>query len=121
MAFISEIKAGDFNTRINLRSITNNQDAFGGFIPSYTTHTTVWANLDIKTLRNIEEKFEGDQLVSYGKFVFTIRYSSQTKTIKSNWKIQVVDTSENYDITGFAIDPRKEFIQIFAKQDLPTA
>tara|TARA_B100001093_G_scaffold492418_1_gene533521 strand:+ start:457 stop:831 length:375 start_codon:yes stop_codon:yes gene_type:complete len=120
MAFLSELKAGDFNTRIKLKSISSNQDVFGGFTPVFTDHATVWANLNIKTLRNIEEKFEGDELQSYGRFVFTIRYSSETKTIKSNWIIEDVETTDIYEITGFAIDPRKEYIQLFVKQDLPT-
>ena len=30
MAFIAKIKAGDFNQRIKLKSISSNQDGFGG-------------------------------------------------------------------------------------------
>jgi len=120
MAFISKIKAGDFNQRIKLKSLTTAQDDFGGVTRTYSVLTTVWANKNVKTLRDIEEKFEGDELQSYGRFVYTIRYSSETKNIKSNWIVEEVETSDIYEILGFVIDPRKEFIEIFVKQDLPT-
>jgi head-tail adaptor len=120
MAFISKIKAGDFNQRIKLKSLTTAQDDFGGITSTYSVLTTVWANKNVKTLRDIEEKFEGDELQSYGRFVYTIRYSSETKNIKSNWIVEEVETSDIYEILGFVIDPRKEFIEIFVKQDLPT-
>lgn len=121
MAFISKIKAGDFNQRIKLKSISNSKDAFGGSIPSYSVQATVWANKNVKSLRDVEEKFEGDQLQSYGRFVYTIRYSTETKSIKANWIIEEVESSDIYEILGFVIDPRKEFIEVFVKQDLPTA
>jgi len=120
MAFISKIKAGDFNQRIKLKSLTTAQDDFGGITSTYSVLTTVWANKNVKTLRDIEEKFEGEELQSYGRFVYTIRYSSETKNIKSNWIVEEVETSDIYEILGFVIDPRKEFIEIFVKQDLPT-
>jgi head-tail adaptor len=120
MAFISKIKAGDFNQRIKLKSLTTAQDDFGGITSTYSVLTTVWANKNVKTLRDIEEKFEGDELQSYGRFVYTIRYSSETKNIKSNWIVEEVETSNIYEILGFVIDPRKEFIEVFVKQDLPT-
>ena len=120
MAFISKIKAGDFNQRIKLKSLTTAQDDFGGVTSTYSVLTTVWANKNVKTLRDIEEKFEGDELQSYGRFVYTIRYSTETKNIKSNWIVEEVETSDIYEILGFVIDPRKEFIEIFVKQDLPT-
>jgi len=120
MAFISKIKAGDFNQRIKLKSLNTAQDDFGGITSTYSVLTTVWANKNVKTLRDIEEKFEGDELQSYGRFVYTIRYSTETKNIKSNWIVEEVETSDIYEILGFVIDPRKEFIEIFVKQDLPT-
>jgi head-tail adaptor len=120
MAFISKIKAGDFNQRIKLKSLTTAIDDFGGVTNTYSVLATVWANKNVKTLRDIEEKFEGDELQSYGRFVYTIRYSSETKNIKSNWIVEEVETSDIYEILGFVIDPRKEFIEVFVKQDLPT-
>lgn len=120
MAFISKIKAGDFNVRVKLKSLTTTQDDFGGITNSYSVHTTVWANKNVKTLRDVQEKFEGDQLQSYGRFVYTIRYSSDTKVIKSNWIIEEVSSGDEYEILGYVIDPRKEFIEVFIKEDLPT-
>ena len=78
-AFISKIFAGEFNQRIKLKSLNATQDAFGGISSTYTTHTTIWANKNVKSLRDVKEKFE-----------------------------------------GYVIDPRKEFIEIFVNQDLPT-
>jgi SPP1 family predicted phage head-tail adaptor len=120
MAFISKIKAGDFNVRVKLKSLTTTQDDFGGVTNSYSVHATVWANKNVKTLRDIQEKFEGDQLQSYGRFVYTIRYSSDTKVIKSNWIIEEVSSGDEFEILGYVIDPRKEFIEVFVKEDLPT-
>lgn len=121
MAFISKIKAGDFNQRIKLKSISSSRDDFGGVSISYSVQATVWANKNVKTLRDIEEKFEGEKLQSYGRFVYTIRYSTETKGIKANWIIEEVESSDTYEILGFVIDPRKEFIEVFVKEDLATA
>ena len=120
MAFISKLKAGDFNIRINLKEVGETHDDFGGVVKYNYTTTTVWANKNVKTLRDVQEKFEGEQLQSYGRFVFTIRYNDTTKEIKSDWVIEDVETGEGYDILGFVIDPRKEFIEIFTKQNLAT-
>lgn len=120
MAFISQIKAGDFNVRVNLKSFTAAQDNFGGVTNTYATETTVWANKNVKSLRDIEEKFEGKELVSYGRFVYTIRYSTETKVIQSNWVLEEVGTGRHLDIIGYVIDPRNEFIEIFISDDLPT-
>lgn len=120
MAFISKIKAGEFNQRVRLKPITTSVDDFGGTTVSYSDGITVWANKNVKTLRDIEEKFEGQQLTSYGRFVYTIRYSSETKKIKANWILEEVSSGDIYDIIGFVVDPRKEFIEVFVKQDLPT-
>jgi head-tail adaptor len=120
MTFISKIKAGDFNQKIRLNTVTSQKDAFGGVNESPSTFFLVWANKNVKTLRDIEEKFEGEELQSYGRFVYTIRYSENTKNIKANWTINDHETGERYEILGFVIDPRKEFIEIFVKQDLPT-
>ena len=120
MAFISQIKAGDFNVRVELRDLSASQDAFGGVTNSYSTVHTMWANKNVKSLRDVEEKFEGNELQSYSRFVYTIRYSSETKNIKSNWVLREVGTTNDLDIIGYVIDPRKEFIEIFVSEDLPT-
>jgi head-tail adaptor len=120
MAFISQIKAGDFNIRVELRDLSASQDAFGGVTNSYSTVHTMWANKNVKSLRDVEEKFEGNELQSYSRFVYTIRYSSETKNIKSNWVLREVGTTNDLDIIGYVIDPRKEFIEIFVSEDLPT-
>lgn len=120
MAFISQIKAGDFNVRVKLKSLSATQDDFGGVTNSYTLEHTMWANKNVKSLRDVEEKFEGNELQSYSRFVYTIRYSSETKNIKSNWVLEEVDSGNDLDIIGYVIDPRKEFIEIFVSEDLPT-
>ena len=120
MAFISQIKAGDFNIRVELRDLSASQDGFGGVTNTYATVHTMWANKNVKSLRDVEEKFQGNELQSYSRFVYTIRYSSETKNIKSNWVLREVDTTNDLDIIGYVIDPRKEFIEIFVSEDLPT-
>ncbi len=118
MAFISELKAGDFNVKIEVKAVSENHDSFGGVQKYNFTAYTVWANKNVKSLRDVEEKFEGDQLQSYGRFVFTIRYNDMTKNITSDF--QISESGDLYEILGFVIDPRKEYIEIFTKQDLPT-
>ena len=120
MTFISKIKAGDFNQKIRLQTVLHQVDEFGGVTSEPSQFYDIWASKNVKTLRDIEEKFEGEELQSYGRFVYTIRYSNDTKNIKSNWTIVEQETNELYEILGFVIDPRKEFIEIFVKQDLPT-
>ena len=69
MAFISNIKAGDFNIRLKLQYPVINNNSFGERVEaSFVVLTTVWGIKKITSLRNINEKFEGDQLQSYGLF-----------------------------------------------------
>jgi len=96
MAFISQIKAGDFNIRVELRDLSASQDAFGGVTNTYSTVHTMWANKNVKSLRDVEEKFEGNELQSYSRFVYTIRYSSETKNIKSNWVLGEVGLGQRF-------------------------
>jgi head-tail adaptor len=117
MAFISEIKAGDFNCRIKLKSNNTSQNTFGEkATSSYSTEATVWANKNVTSLRNINEKFEGEKLQSYSKFFFMIRYSSSLKNnLQPDWIIEDNSTSEVYDILSYIIDPRREYIEFYAE------
>ena len=58
MAFISQIKAGDFNVRVKLKSLSATQDDFGGVTNAYTLEHTMWANKNVKSLRDVEEKLK---------------------------------------------------------------
>ena len=120
MAFISQIKAGDFNLRIILKSPSINQDTFGERVATtYDTETTVWAKKSVTSLRNINEKFEGDQLQSYGKFFIQIRYDTNiANTLEPTWILVDKNTQERYDILSYIIDPRKEYIEFYTKLDI---
>jgi len=117
MAFISEIKAGDFNCRINLKSNNTSQNSFGEkTTSSYSTEVTVWANKNVTSLRNINEKWEGERLQSYGKFFFQIRYNETVKDdLKPDWILQDASTNEVYDILSYVIDPRREYIEFYGE------
>ena len=58
MAFISKIKAGDFNQKIRLQSVFHQVDEFGGITPIPSLFFDIWASKNVKTLRDVEEKFE---------------------------------------------------------------
>ena len=120
MAFISQIKAGDFNLRIILKSPSINQDTFGERVATtYDTETTVWAKKSVTSLRDINEKFEGDQLQSYGKFFIQIRYDTNiANTLEPTWILVDKNTQERYDILSYIIDPRKEYIEFYTKLDI---
>lgn len=120
MAFISQIKAGDFNLRMILKSPSINQDTFGEKVATtYDTEYTVWAKKSVTSLRNINEKFEGDQLQSYGKFFIQIRYSNGIAgTLEPTWILVDKNTQEKYDILSYIIDPRKEYIELYTKLDI---
>tara|TARA_R100000654_G_scaffold57723_2_gene84304 strand:- start:3463 stop:3840 length:378 start_codon:yes stop_codon:yes gene_type:complete len=120
MAFISQIKAGDFNIRMMIKSPSINQDTFGEKVATtYDTETTVWAKKSVTSLRDINEKFEGDQLQSYGKFFIQIRYSTGiANTLEPTWILVDKNTQERYDILSYIIDPRKEYIEFYTKLDI---
>jgi head-tail adaptor len=117
MAFISEIKAGDFNYRLRIRKSSQSDNSFGEYTTSYTTEATVWAIKNVTSLRNINEKFEGDQLQSYGNFFFTVRYDSTwANLIQGTWELQNNDSpNETYEVLSWVIDPRKEYIEFYAR------
>lgn len=117
MAFISQIKAGDFNCRIKIKQHNVSQNTFGEKVTSnYSTAYTVWANKNVTSLRNINEKWEGDRLQSYSKFFFQIRYNESIKDeLAPDWILEDDSTSEVYDILSYVIDPRREYIEFFAE------
>jgi head-tail adaptor len=120
MAFISQIKAGEFNIRFYLKSPDDTQNTFGEIVTSsYSTEATIWAKKSVTSLRDINEKFEGDQLQSYGKFFIQIRYDSTIAgDLKPTWKLFDKNTSEEYEILSYIIDPRKEYIEFYTKLDI---
>jgi len=121
MAFISNIKAGDFNIRLKLNYPTITINDFGERVESsiFPTLATVWGIKKVTSLRNVNEKFEGDQLQSYGLFFIQIRYTSQIATnIDPTFKIVDDSTSEEYELLSYIIDPRKEYIELYVKLDI---
>jgi len=120
MAFISQIKAGEFNLRMLLKSPNTSQNDFGESpVGSYSTEATIWAKKSVTSLRDINEKFEGDQLQSYGKFFIQIRYNTDiAQNLMPTWKLFDKNTSEEYEILSYIIDPRKEYIEFFTKIDI---
>jgi len=123
MAFISNIKAGDFNIRLKLQYPTITANDFGERVEtSFNTLTTVWGIKKVTSLRNINEKFEGDQLQSYGLFFIQIRYTTQiANAISPTFKIVDDNTSEEYELLSYIIDPRKEYIELYTKLDINTS
>jgi len=123
MGFISNIKAGDFNIRLKLKYPLINTNTFGERVESsFPTLTTVWGIKKITSLRNINEKFEGDQLQSYGLFFIQIRYTAQIATnINPTFKIVDDSTNEEYELLSYIIDPRKEYIELYVKLDINTS
>jgi head-tail adaptor len=120
MAFISQIKAGEFNIRLQLKSPSGTRNSFGETpVASYDLEKTIWAKKSVTSLRDINEKFEGDQLQSYGKFFIQIRYDEYIKNfIFPNWILVDPNTDEVYEILSYIIDPRKEYIEFFTKIDI---
>ena len=119
MAFMSKIKAGDFNMQFKVRKPSYTQNNFGEKIRSYTTEATVWGNKNVSSLRNINEKFEGDKLQSYGEFYIVVRYDSVwVEELNSDWILEEVIVGHKYEILSFIIDPRKEFIEFRTKFDI---
>jgi len=123
MGFISNIKAGDFNIRLKLKYPLISTNTFGERVESsFPTLTTVWGIKKITSLRNINEKFEGDQLQSYGLFFIQIRYTAQIATnIDPTFKIVDDSTNEEYELLSYIIDPRKEYIELYVKLDINTS
>ena len=123
MGFISNIKAGDFNIRLKLKYPVISTNTFGERVESsFPTLTTVWGIKKITSLRNINEKFEGDQLQSYGLFFIQIRYTAQIATnINPTFKIVDDSTNEEYELLSYIIDPRKEYIELYVKLDINTS
>ena len=119
MAFISQIKAGDFNIRLQLQSPTISTNDFGEKVESsYATEETVWGIKRVTSLRSVNEKFEGDQLQSYGLFFIQVRYAGFTNDLDPTWRIVDADTNEIYEILSYIIDPRKEWVEFYTKIDI---
>ena len=120
MAFISQIKAGDFNIRLQLIKSDDSIDAFGENVTTNPiVQATIWGNKKITSLRNINEKFEGDQLQSYGLFFIQVRYdSSWVNNLDPTWTLKDADTLEQYELLSYIIDPRKEYVEFYVKLDI---
>jgi len=120
MAFITQIKAGDFNIRLQLKKPNETQNSFGEKVTSsLILEDTIWGIKKVTSLRNINEKFEGEQLQSYGNFFIQVRYdSSWIRDLDPTWVLIDDTTLEQYEILSYIIDPRKEYVEFFTKLDI---
>jgi len=120
MAFISQIKAGDFNIRLKLKSSSVVTNSFGEQVrDSYSTEQTFWGIKRVTSLRSVNEKFEGDQLQSYGLFFIQVRYNSDfVENLDPTWRLEDDATGEKYEILSYIIDPRKEWVEFYTKIDI---
>jgi len=120
MAFITQIKAGDFNIRLQLQKAVTEINNFGeNALTTFSTEATFWGNKKVTSLRNINEKFEGDQLQSYGLFFIQVRYDSAwVNDLNPIWRLKDADTLEIYQILSYIIDPRKEYVEFYVKLDI---
>ena len=120
MAFINQIKAGDFNIRLQLKKPNETQNSFGEKVTSsLILEDTIWGIKKVTSLRNINEKFEGEQLQSYGNFFIQVRYDSTwIRYLDPTWVLEDAATGEKYEILSYIIDPRKEYVEFFTKLDI---
>jgi SPP1 family predicted phage head-tail adaptor len=122
MAFLSKLKAGDFNVKLQVKSQSNTSNNVYGEIvvsnSSYQNVKQVWANINVTSLRNMNEKFEGDKLQSYNEFYILIRYdASLYEDMKPDYILVDIESGEIYKILAYTFDPRKEFIEFRTKLD----
>lgn len=118
---MSRIKAGDFNVEFKVMKSSVNINDFGEAITTHSLERLVWGIKNVSSLRNINEKFEGDKLQSYGEFYIVLRYDSTwVEELNADWILEENFTGLKYEVLSFIIDPRKEYIELRTKIDIET-
>ena len=116
MAFLSTLRAGDFNIKFKIRASIYTVSSYGDKTLSYSTVKEVWGIKNVSSLRNINEKYEGDRLESYGEFYILVRYDTAfVEDLDADWILEEVGPGQKYYILSYIIDPRKEYIEFRTK------
>lgn len=86
------MRAGRLRQRVELQSLTEEQEDYGGLVPVWTTEATVWAS--VRPLMG-REYFRAQQVGSEIDCEIRTRYRADI-TPTTRWRI--VHESNNYDI-----------------------
>lgn len=115
MVCIKGIDPAKFRERITIQNNNRASDGQGGYTDSWTTGTTVWAQ--VKQLR-MGEKYIQMQMKAPADYEFTIRYNTALGLDNDS---RIVYDGDNYNIVGIDnVDEADFFYKIRAVRDAPT-
>ena len=98
-------QAGQLDRRITLQTFSETTDSFGQEVKTYSTLTSVWANVKEKVGSEGED---GDMLAATKKVEFIIRYRTDV-----NEQMRISYNSNTYKITAIqSADARKAFLKL---------
>ena len=98
-------QAGQLDRRITLQTFSEATDSFGQEVKTYSTLTSVWANVKEKVGSEGED---GDMLAATKKVEFIIRYRTDV-----NEQMRISYNSNIYKITAIqSADARKAFLKL---------
>jgi SPP1 family predicted phage head-tail adaptor len=104
------MRAGRLRHRVQLQSYAETQDSFGYKAKTWSTFSTVWA--DIQPLRGAEG-MEAQKLNSFQQYKITIRYDSAIDV-----KSRVVHGSDVYEVNSIADYREKhEFMELMCTKE----
>lgn len=90
------MRIGKSDRRITLQQVSYTPNDYGEAVKSYTTLTSVWAEL-MKTA-NIGESIKSGQDIASKRLLFKVRSSADTKAIRADDRL--LYNSESFDIIG---------------------
>ena len=67
------MNAGQLDQRIELQRLTRTDDGYGGYVETWTTYASVWANVRPLSGR---ERYQAQQTQANANYRITIRYRS---------------------------------------------
>jgi len=123
--YLRKINSGDFNCFLkyqktqasfndfNEKTITYSDLSFG----TGNSITRIPAIRNINSLRNINEKVEGEMKQAYGNFFILVRYfTALNNALSPDARLIDINTDVTYDILSYIVDDRKHFIEFYTKQ-----
>ena len=109
---MERIKVSDLRHRVEFQTLTETADGQGGFVATWNTFDTVWANV---VPASGSEKVMAQKLEENYDYNITIRYKTGL-----NSKMRIVFNGRIFHIKSIIIDEeRKWFTRINAKEGIP--
>ncbi|MER8958684.1 phage head closure protein [Mesorhizobium sp. M0701] len=109
--------AGQLRESVTLEQRQEVDDGHGNTVSSWVPIATVAARI---IFMRGNEQVLADRLAGIQPVIFTLRYSSQTGPLTTDWRLVDARTSEAFAIKSIVADERRAYLQVLCQRGVAT-